>query len=543
MTACAYCGREGRWQNHHLTGKDDQNRYLDPKLTVPACHDDHTLSSDDWNTFRLMTVDGSLPWVERVELRLRRLGCEFARMDLAQGGETLWGRLAEACARWANELRRYAGGTYAFCDTDSMAIVCHPDQIPIDCPTSDGTNQLVPLHPGAVRRILDRFEPLNPYDPDLIPRLWKEEHDSLKNPVWCYAISAKRYALYRRDPDGTPTFLRARDSHQEETEESEQSEEGLVTVSEHGLGAYVNPYGPDAEPRDRWIREAWGWIITDGNRDTLPDWANTPALTRFSLSSPTISPWFEGYNQRQPRDRQVRPAGFGLIAHPDALTPDRGDGPPRLAAPYDPNPDQWLDLPWYDRNTGKRVEITTLQPGDPGYLAAIQRGAVRVRTIGDVVGEFRKRPEHKSLAPHGAPAGSDTRGLLQRRPIESAPVLTDLTGKEGNQLEERAVGLATNPDAYRSAYGNRGDRWTELVLPVLREIGVEDLMRLTGKSRSTVYNVLSGSWEPKYGGPASVYRSAAMEEVRSWLVDLARPAPRNDYGALWLIRRLRDSLE
>lgn len=107
MTACAYCGRDGRWQHHHLTGRDDQNSYLDPSLTAPACHDDHTLSGDDWHTFRLMTVDRTLTLVERVELRLRRLGCEFARMDLAQGGGTLWGRLADGCVRWANELGRF----------------------------------------------------------------------------------------------------------------------------------------------------------------------------------------------------------------------------------------------------------------------------------------------------------------------------------------------------------------------------------------------------------------------------------------------------
>jgi hypothetical protein len=436
-----------------------------------------------------------------------------------------------------------AGGTYAFCDTDSMAIVSHPDPARIDCPTPDGTNQLTPLHPDTVRQILDRFQTLNPYDSDLIPRLWKEEHDSLDHPLWCYAISAKRYALYRRDADGTPTFTQTRETNEEEiddTDEDENTEPGLVTVSEHGLGAYVNPYGPDSEPRDRWIREAWEWIITDGNRDRLPDWANTPALTRFSLSSPTISPWFQGYNQRRPRDQQVRPAGFGLIAHPDPLNPDRGDGPPRLASPYDPNPDRWLDLAWYDRNTGMQVKITTYQPGDPGFIDAIQQGAVRVRTLGEIVAAFRRRPEHKSLAPDGQPATSNTRGLLQRRPIESAPVLTDLTGKEGNNLEERAVGLATSSESYRSTYGHRGDRWTALVLPVLREIGVEELMRRTGKSRSTIYNVVSGNWVPKYGGPAALYRKVAVDEATRALAGEGGGVTRHPFGALYRHTRRGD---
>ena len=235
----------------------------------------------------------------------------------------------------------------------------------------------------------------------------------------------------------------------------------------------------------------------------------------------------------------MRPAGFGLIAHPGPLNVDQEGGPPRLASSYDPNPDNWFDLPWYDRNTGKRVGITTLQPGDPGFIEAIQRGAVRVRTLGEIVAAFRRRPEHKSLAPDGQPAVSDTRGLLERRPIESAPVLTDLTGKEGNQLEERSVGLATHPESYRSTYGNRGDRWSELVLPVLREVGVEELMRRTGRSRSTIYNVLSGQWVPKYGGPASSYRDTAIEVASEELRNLGRRLPRHPSGILFLHGRAR----
>ena len=47
MTACAVCGRVGRWQHHHLTGRDHTGSYLDPDLTVPLCHDHHTLCDDD----------------------------------------------------------------------------------------------------------------------------------------------------------------------------------------------------------------------------------------------------------------------------------------------------------------------------------------------------------------------------------------------------------------------------------------------------------------------------------------------------------------
>ena len=39
---------------------------------------------------------------------------------------------------------------------------------------------------------------LNPYDPKLVPALLKLEHTGT-----CYAISAKRYVIYREEPDGS----------------------------------------------------------------------------------------------------------------------------------------------------------------------------------------------------------------------------------------------------------------------------------------------------------------------------------------------------
>ena len=76
---------------------------------------------------------------------------------------------------------------------------------------------------------------------------------------------------------------------------------------------------------------------------------------------------------------------------------------------------------------------------------ALVRGDVVISSLGDVIRRYRLRPEHKSLAPDGEPVMGDTKGLLRRRPIESAPVLTDLTGKEANKLIERLIGEVTDP--------------------------------------------------------------------------------------------------
>lgn len=84
-------------------------------------------------------------------------------------------------------------------------------------------------------------------------------------------------------------------------------------------------------------------------------------------------------------------------------------------------------------------------------------------------------------------------------------------------------------------YGHRADRWTELVLPVLRQMGVEEVMRRTDRSRSAVYDVLSGR-EMKYSGPAAVYTAAVADEAREAIARQGERTPRQPYGALrrWL---------
>ena len=57
-------------------------------------------------------------------------------------------------------LVRDAGGSYAFCDTDSMAIVATPEASEIDC-QADGSNRIRTLSWPKVERILEHFGELN----------------------------------------------------------------------------------------------------------------------------------------------------------------------------------------------------------------------------------------------------------------------------------------------------------------------------------------------------------------------------------------------
>ena len=107
MSACAICGLEGSWRPHHPTGRDDQGIYLDPLLTLPLCHDHHTLCHDDWNTLDLAKVELRLTLLDRVEMRLLRWAEALARIDAGQGGGTIWGKAAAAINEWARELHRF----------------------------------------------------------------------------------------------------------------------------------------------------------------------------------------------------------------------------------------------------------------------------------------------------------------------------------------------------------------------------------------------------------------------------------------------------
>lgn len=115
------------------------------------------------------------------------------------------------------------GLSWAFCDTDSMAFA-NADNLPFD----DFFRR--------VQSICKWFEPLNPYEPDpkkgVVSILEMEKQNYVRGkalePLFCFAISAKRYALFNLDADGKPVIRKA---------------------SAHGLGHFVAPYGDEGKSR------------------------------------------------------------------------------------------------------------------------------------------------------------------------------------------------------------------------------------------------------------------------------------------------------
>jgi hypothetical protein len=147
-----------------------------------------------------------------------------------------------------------AGGHYAFCDTDSMAIVATPGGGPVICRGSRSADErhepIQALSYAQVDGIIDRFATLNPYNPELVDGSILELEEWNFDPttgdrlqLCCYAISAKRYTLYNLT-NGRPV---------------------LRKWSEHGLGHLLNPLNSDAEYRDL-ARHVWQQILDDEHR-------------------------------------------------------------------------------------------------------------------------------------------------------------------------------------------------------------------------------------------------------------------------------------
>lgn len=107
MTAeptCAWCGQPAV-DDHHLTGRGPDRRYLDRELVAPLCHDCHELAHEDLRNAAVDTPPKG-PWsaVHAVEFCLDRSALFLARLS-QQSDQNLWAHLAAAVRRWADALR------------------------------------------------------------------------------------------------------------------------------------------------------------------------------------------------------------------------------------------------------------------------------------------------------------------------------------------------------------------------------------------------------------------------------------------------------
>jgi hypothetical protein len=285
-----------------------------------------------------------------------------------------------------------AGGTFLFCDTDSAAIVSAKERAQIPMP--DGARPITALSWDEVQGIVDRFEPLNPYNRRLVPgsilKVHKVNWDENKQrrQLFGYSIAAKRYALYTK----TATDLQ------------------VVEPKAHGLGYFYppkdSPKGWDNET-PFWIFESWDWIMRGvlGLDRTLPKWFDLPVMMKLTLSTPhhALKNLAKGPLTR-PNNFMMLPQ-IGRFGCPQNIDWNRFT----LITAFSSERDQWM--------RAKCVNIH--DPHSPVYVLTNQYDGSRAvpKNFFMLLDAYQNHPEAKSLGPDGNPCEFDTRGLLQRSHI------------------------------------------------------------------------------------------------------------------------------
>jgi hypothetical protein len=256
--------------------------------------------------------------------------------------------------------------------------------------------------------------------------------------LYCFAISAKRYALFNLDADGEPILRKA---------------------SAHGLGHLIDPYDEaDAPPElpaprvplsqigvKRWQHDLWLKIIQaalNGIPDQVVlDWHPallSPAASRYTASSPQLLAWMNPWNDGKPYEQQIRPFGFllsfmaktGVFMPPRCLeestvdTPKRGrprkTGGCKPIAPYDSDPVRALPNVFY-RVTGESI------------------GPEQLKTYAEALAQY-----HLSCEDKFANGQFVDRGRTERRHVVATGF--EWIGKEANR-----VGESGEADPVRSA--------------------------------------------------------------------------------------------
>src|ERR1700687_216628 len=285
--------------------------------------------------------------------------------------------------------RAIPGGPYLFCDTDSAAIVSakHGQQITMQ----DGAEPITALSWAEVQRIVERFEPLNPYERKLVPGSILKIHklnwdrNKLRRQLFGYSIAAKRYALYTKA----------------------QNDIQIVEPKAHGLGYFYPPKdSPEGWEHEtpQWIFEAWDWIMRGVLRlkRTKPAWFDLPVMMKLTLSTPHHA------LKNLAKGPLTRPHNFMMLpqicrfGYPQNVDPNKFT----LITSFSSERDQWM--------RSKCINIHDYQSPVYELTNEYDGRSVLPKNFFMLLDSYQNHPEAKSLGPDGNPCQFDTRGLLQR---------------------------------------------------------------------------------------------------------------------------------
>lgn len=344
----------------------------------------------------------------------------------------------------AETLANRDGIGWALCDTDSFAF-----SKPEDMNDHEFVN-----HVESIRRW---FDPLVPYEGD--HELFKMEDENRplgkpdstleEMPLYCYAVSSKRYALFNISERRRPVIRK---------------------ISAHGLGHLLPPtekdLGTPGIPKPvydlekagvrRWHYDVWFRILQAALKSTnVVDFESVlrfsnKAVVRYAATTPTLLDWYTKYNEALPYVSQVKPFNFLLMFHvsPSAwrmrdvstvsgLPPDL----PSVVAPFDRDP-VIAATHAFDRDTKKPIPESLL------------------KTYAESLVQYHLHPEWKFEHADYLDQGETLRWLVH------AP-FAEYIGKEANRWEEQAH-LGELPDA-QIKYGTDSSGVASLIMMLRRK--------------------------------------------------------------------------
>lgn len=358
------------------------------------------------------------------------------------------------------------GLDWIFCDTDGIAFA-KPDSL---------TREVFQARVDTVRAW---FEPLNPYDfggsilqaeNENFARKKNDDGEKPRVPLFAYAVSAKRYALFNRTGDDSID---------------------LRKTSAHGLGLYLPPFDAPAESdwkrtskSEYWHETVWERICLaalasedDGLNFVGVEAFNKPAASRYAATKPKLLEWFSDYNKECDYPDRIRPFTFMLSFQLDQLAFLEAQNvgnenavafktEPRPASPYYPDVEQAAARS-FDRSTGRPLNSNWL------------------RTYEDVLAGYHLRDESKFLG------GVKTqRGSLKRRHIDAFAI--QHVGKEAHDWEEHLfVGNEPDPIVFGGARILDPDNCVHLIIVALEKFGVRRMRDAAGVSDSTIRRIVN----------------------------------------------------
>jgi hypothetical protein len=307
---------------------------------------------------------------------------------------------------------RKEGGTYLFCDTDSLCIVSSKKGGPLRIP---GTNGECILTWDEVDAIAKRLESLNPYNlPGSILKVHKLNWDKnrKRRQLYGYGIAAKRYAIYVKKED----------------------EIEIIEPKAHGLGYFHPPEtSPEGWEKDHdapeWIFDMWDYIIRGALnvKRKRPQWLNLPVMMRLTLSTPHHALQNLGQSElTRPHNFMMMPK-ISPFGYPPGVNPANPNF--TLITSFTSKREEW-----------KRSKCINIHGHDsPEYKLKFDyaEDGVCVSPVNfyQLVESYQNHPEAKSLGPDGESCKIDTQGLLQRAHIVAGEHIK--IGKESDRLWEQ----------------------------------------------------------------------------------------------------------